>query len=164
DAAALDDSLISAVDAAERPSSSQPAFLPVMLNEATRRVRALDASRLIEPAEIRRRGLYATVGSVALLLVVVVSLASFERAVDTARPRFFPGSVQVQVDPGDVRVAIGTPVRIRASVHRRAGRVLQLAPTLTVFANGQHRAVPMASAADAFEYVIESVDRTFSYD
>jgi len=164
DAAALDDSLISAVDAAERPSSSQPAFLPLILNEATRRVRALDASRLIEPAEIQRRRLYAAGGGVALLLVIVVSLPSFERAIDTARLRFFPGSVHVQVEPGDVRVAVGTPVRIRASVHRRAGRVLQFAPTLTVFANGQHRAVPMASAADAFEYVIESVDRTFSYD
>jgi len=33
-----------------------------------------------------------------------------------------------------------------------------------VFANGQHRAVQMAAVTGAFEYVIESVDRTFSYD
>ncbi len=164
DAAVLDESLISAIDAAERPSSSQPAFLPLILNEAIGRVRTLDASRLIEPAEIRRRGLYATAGSAALLLVIVASVPSFQRAMDAARLKFFPGSVHVQVDPGDVRVAIGTPVRIRASVHRGAGRVMQLAPTLTVFANGQHREVPMASAANAFEYVIESVDRTFAYD
>jgi uncharacterized protein DUF4175 len=164
DAGGLDDSLISAVDAAERPSASQPAFLPLMLNAALGRIRALDPSRLIEPIEIRRRGFYAAAGSAALLLVTVLSLPSFERAIDTARLKFFPGSVRVQVEPGDVRVAIGTPVRIRASLHRSAGRALPLAPTLTVFANGQHRAVPMASAADAFEYVIESVDRTFSYD
>ena len=162
--AAVDDSLISAVDAAERPASSQPAFLPLILNEAIGRVRALDASRLIAPAEIRRRGLYAAAGSAALVLVVILSLPSFQRAMDTAWLKFFPGSVHVQVAPGDVRVAIGTPVRIRASVHRGAGTVMQLAPTLTVFANGQQRAVPMPAAGDAFEYLIESVDRTFAYD
>jgi hypothetical protein len=164
DTAALDDSLISAVDAAERPPSSEPAFLPLILNEAIERVRALDASRLIPPTDIRRRGLYATASAVALLLAMIVSVPSFQRAMDTARLKFFPGSIHVRVEPGDVRVAIGMPVRIRASVHRGAGRVTQLAPTLTVFANGEHRAVQMASAADAFEYVIESVDRTFSYD
>ena len=47
---------------------------------------------------------------------------------------------------------------------RAAGAVTRLAPTLTVFANNQRRDVPDVSAAGGFEYVIESVDRTFSYD
>ena len=160
----LNDSLISAIDAAERPATSQPAFLPLILREALERVRALDATALIRPAEIRRRGLYATAGTAALAFAVVVSLPSFERAMETARLRFFPGTVHVQVAPGDVRVAMGTPVRIRATVNRGSGRLTHLAPTLTVFANGQHRAVPMTGAVEAFEYVIQSVDRTFSYD
>jgi uncharacterized protein DUF4175 len=164
DAAVLDDSLISAVDAAERPSSSEPAFLPLILNEAIARVRALDAAHVIEPVEIRKRGLGAAAGSAALLVIMIFSLPSFQRAADTAGLKFFPGSVHVQVAPGDVRVAIGTPVRIRASVHRGVGTAMSLAPTLTVFANGQQRAVPMSVAGEAFEYVIESVDRTFSYD
>src|SRR5262245_31708758 len=102
DEAVWDESLISAVDAAERPSSSQPAFLPFIFNQAIGRVRALDASRLIEPTEIRRRGLSAAAGSAALLLVIVASLPSFQRAIDTARLKLFPGSVHVQVEPGDV--------------------------------------------------------------
>jgi len=164
DRTVLDDSLISAVDAAERPAASQPAFLPLILHRAVERVRALDATALIQPTEIRRRGVYAAAGGAALVLAIVVSSSSFERAIDTAGLRFFPGSVHVRVVPGDVRVAIGTPVRIRATVDRGGGRLTHLAPTLTVFANGQHRAVQMAAVTGAFEYVIESVDRTFSYD
>ena len=160
----LNDSLISAIDAAERPATSQPAFLPLILHEALERVRAVDATALINSTEIRRRGLYAVAAGVALALAVVAVVPSFERAMDTARLKFFPGTVNVQVTPGDMRVAIGTPVRIRAIVNRGSGRLTHLAPTLTVFANGQHRAVQMTGASDAFEYVIESVDRTFSYD
>ena len=164
EAGVLNDSLVSAIDAAERPPASQPAFLPLVLTEAIERARSLDDAALIPANEIRRRGVHAAAGIAALLLAIVVSVPSFQRALDTTRLKLFPGSVRVQVEPGDVRVAIGTPVRIRASVHRGGGRVTQLAPTLTVFANGQHRAVQMTAAANAFEYVIESVDRTFSYD
>ena len=164
EATLLNDSLISAVDAAERPPASQPAFLPLILGEAIDRVRELDPRALIPPTEIRKRGLYATAGAAALGLAVGLSFPSLERAMDSARLRLFPGSLHVQVVPGDVRVSIGSPVRIRATVNRGTGRLTHLAPTLTVFANGQHRAVQMTAGVDAFEYVIESVDRTFSYD
>ncbi|MFL6280011.1 MAG: DUF4175 family protein, partial [Vicinamibacterales bacterium] len=121
-------------------------------------------SVFIPSADIRRHGFRAAAGSAALLFALIVSAPSFERAIGTARLRWFPGSVQVHVEPGNIRVAIGTPVRIRASVQRGAGRLTQLPPTLTVAANGQHRTVQMTAVGDAFEYVIASVDRTFSYD
>jgi hypothetical protein len=164
DALAWEDSLATTVDAVEREGSAPPAFLPLMLNQAIDRVRALDPSALIPPAEIRRRAFEAAAGSAALVFALIVSRPFFERAIDTARLQWVPGSVQVHVEPGNIRVALGTPVRIRASVHRGAGRLTPFAPTLTVLAKGQSRTVQMMAAADAFEYVIESVDRTFSYD
>jgi hypothetical protein len=100
----------------------------------------------------------------ALLIAAIISLPSFERAAATARLRWFPSSVGLRVLPGNVRIPIGTPVHIRASFHRGSGSLTQLAPTLNVFANGQSRTVAMVNAADGFEYVIESVDRTFSYE
>jgi hypothetical protein len=161
---ALEDSLISAVDALERPSSSTPAFLPLIVRHALERVRGIDPRGVILPAEIRGQALYAMGSGAALVIASIVSVAPIARGIDIARLRLFPGSVRIQVDPGDIRVRTGSPVRIRASIRRSGNHDTTFAPTLTVFANGQHREVTMAAAADAFEYVIESVDRTFSYD
>ena len=159
----FDDSVISAVDALERPSSSA-VFLPVMLEAVMERLRALDLSRLIPSDEMRRPALLCAGSGVAFLVATVLSVPFFTRSLDAWRLQFFPGSIRIQVEPGNAKVPLGTPLHVRAAVRRSAGALTQLAPTLTVFANGQHRAVQMTAAADAFEYVIQSVDRTFSYD
>jgi uncharacterized protein DUF4175 len=160
----LNDSLVSAIDASERPAAAQPVFLSLLLDDALRKLRAVDPASLVTREEIRRHTIAASAGAVLLLGAVIVSWPSFDRAVATARLRFFPGSVTIQVQPGNARIPVGTPVRIRAAVAGASGSFTQLAPTLTVFANGQQRAVPMTAAADGFNYVIESVDRSFSYD
>lgn len=164
DAPSFDDRLVSAIDAVERPASELPAFLPLVLEDAVNDIRVVDPSALIVPADIRRQAVYVAASVVCLLAAVSVAFPVFERGIDTARLQFFPSSIHVSVQPGNVRVPIGTPVRIRAMVQLAAGRVTQLAPTLTVFANDQHHAVPMTSAGGSFEYLIESVDRTFSYE
>ncbi|MFL6278663.1 MAG: hypothetical protein ACJ731_00990, partial [Vicinamibacterales bacterium] len=92
DALAWDDSLATTIDAIEREASAQPAFLPLMLNQAIERVRALDPSVFIPSADIRRHGFQAAAGSAALLFALIVSVPSFERAIGTARLRWFPGS------------------------------------------------------------------------
>jgi hypothetical protein len=160
----LNDSLVTAVEAAERPAASQSMFAGLILNDVIEKLRPIAASAVVAPREIRRQATYAAGAIAALLMAVAGSLSPFERAIDTARLQLFPGSVRLQVEPGDVRIPIGASVHIRASVKRAAGAVTRLAPTLTVFANNQRRDVPMISAAGGFEYVIESVDRTFSYD
>jgi hypothetical protein len=164
DDSAFDDSLISAIDAVERSPASSSAFLPFVLEHALARVRRTDVRELIPSSEIRRQIWYAAGTVAALVIALIVSMPPIVRGIDIARLRLFPGSVRVQVEPGDVRVRAGAPVRIRASVRRSQARITDLAPALTVFANGQHRDVTMSAAAGAFEYVIDSVDRTFSYE
>ena len=160
--ATLNDSLVSAVDAADRPVA-QP-FLSLLLADVVQKLRAVEPSTLVPREEIRRRTVAAASAAAILLAALIVSWPSFDRAAATARLTFFPGSVTVQVRPGNARIPIGTPIHIRASVSGGSGSVTQLSPRLTVFANGQQRVVPMAAAADGFEYVIESVDRGFTYD
>jgi hypothetical protein len=164
DGSAFDDSLISAIDVAERSPASTSAFLPFVLEHALERVRRTDSRALIPSSEIRRQIWYAAATGAALAIALIVSIPPIVRAIDIARLRLFPGSVRVHVEPGDVRVRAGAPVRIRASVRRSEARITNLAPALTVFANGQHREVTMSAAAGAFEYVIDSVDRTFAYE
>src|SRR3954463_2255552 len=164
DGSAFDDSLISAIDVAERSPASTSAFLPFVLEHALERVRRTDSRELIPSFEIRRQIWYAAATGAALALALIVSIPPMVRGIDIARLRLFPGSVRVHVEPGDVRVRAGAPVRIRASVRRSEARITDLAPALTVFANDQHREVTMPAAAGAFEYVIDSVDRTFAYE
>jgi len=161
--ASLDDSLVSAVEAAARRPEQQPFLLP-LIDGALQRLRAIEPSSLLMREEMRRHIVTAAAGSVLLVFALSVSWPSFDRAATTARLKFFPGSVTIQVQPGNVRVPIGTAVRIRASVRGAAHALSGPAPTLMVFANGQQRAVPMVASADAYEYAIQSVDRAFSYD
>src|SRR5262245_30821535 len=158
----LSDSLVSAIDATERLSRHQP-FLVPLVDSAMERLRAIEPSALVTREEMRRQTTAAVAGSGLLLFALLLSWPSFDRAAMTARLRFFPGTVTIQVQPGNVRVPIGTPVRIRASVRGPSHSLTGLAPTLMVFANGQQRAVPMAASADGYEYAFESVDRSFSY-
>ena len=160
----LNDSLVSAIDVSERPAGAQPAFLALLLEDALGKLRAIDPASLVTRDEIRRHTIAASAGALALIAALILSWPSFDRAAATARLKFFPASVTIQVQPGNTRIPIGTPVRIRATVAGGSASFAQLTPTLTVFANGQQRAVPMTAAADGFNYVIESVDRSFSYD
>jgi len=162
--ATLDDSLVSAVDAVERPAAAQPVFIGQILQHALDMVRGLDPSQLVTASEAKRETTRGAAAAAALLIGIVICLPLFERAVDTARVQLFPGSVRLQVLPGDVKIPIGTPLHIRASVQRAGTALAQLSPMLNLFANGQSRSVPMTTSADGFEYVIDSVDRTFSYD
>jgi hypothetical protein len=160
----LDDSLVSAIDASARPAAAQPAFLSLLLEDALGKLRTIDPASLVTHEEMRRQTIAASAAAVTLIGALIVSWPSFDRAAATARLRFFPRSVTIQVHPGNARIPIGTPVRILAAVANGSASFKQLTPTLTVFANGQQRAVPMTPAADGFNYVIESVDRSFSYD
>src|SRR3954471_21647611 len=99
---AFDDSLISAIDAAERSPASASMFLPFVVEHALERVRRTDSRALIASAEIRRQIVSAAVSGAALAIALLVSLPPIVRGIGIARLRLFPGSVHVQVEPGDV--------------------------------------------------------------
>ena len=161
---AFDDSLVSAVDAGDKQSDPADAsFLPLLLGDAVRKLRAIEPAELVPYEEIRRRAVHAAGGAAMLLLALVAAIPLFERAAETARLRFFPESVRVEVRPGHLRVPVGTSVRIRASLHGTSGVLSRFTPELRLTANGERRTVAMAPAGEGFEYVIGSVDRTFSY-
>lgn len=160
---AFNDSLVSAMDAGEKPHPASDSFLPLLLGDAVRKLRAIEPSELVPYEEVRRHAVRAAGGGAMLLLALVATAPSFERAAETARLRFFPETVRVEVRPGSVRIPVGTSIRIRASLHGTSGVLSQFTPELSLAANGERRTVAMTPAADGFEYVIGSVDRTFSY-
>jgi hypothetical protein len=160
----LDDALVSAIEALESTKHSAAAgFLPLIVADAVRRLRAIDRADVVTPRSFRAAAGQALAGGAVLALALTGMAPALGRGVETAWLRFLPGSVRVEVTPGNARVAAGTPLRIRTLLHGSAGRLKHFAPSLTVAAGGGRRTVQMAPAGDGFEYAIESVDRSFSY-
>ena len=158
---ALDDVLVSALDGVRHPERA--AFLPLLLQDAVRRLRAIDPGEIVTPESLRGAAGLAAAGAAALAVALVVSAPTFSRALETARLRFFPGSVRVEVVPGHVRLPAGTPLRIRTTLHGSAGSLKHFTPSIVVAAGGEQRTVQMTAAGEAFELAIPSVDRTFTY-
>jgi hypothetical protein len=159
----LDDALVSAVDLIEQPDNDAAGFAPMIVANAVKRLRQIDPSHVI-PARAVRRAIAQAAGGLALLaLGLSLGAPPLSRAVDTARVRLFPGSILVEVLPGDARVPAGSPLRIRAVIRVGSGAVSRFPPSLTVSAGEEERTVRMSPTGDGFEFPFESVDRTFTY-
>jgi hypothetical protein len=156
----FDDALVTAVDAR---SASDPAFGELLAAAAAARIKDVSAEALVTPTSIRRMGLQAAAGLIALVTILALGSGAMIDATHAAWVAFFPASIAVDVLPGDARVVAGQPLQIRAAI-RADDRVLsRLAPTLTVSAGTEQRTVPMAREGQAFVFQFESVDRTFRY-
>jgi archaellum component FlaC len=160
----LDDALVSAVDVAEgRIPAGSPAFTQLIVAAAVRRLQGIDPAVVVEPEALRKAGLEAAAGVLALAIVVGLGMPSLRRAGETAWMAAFPDTVHVEVQPGDVRVVAGQPLRITTKVQGTSGPLTGLAVLLTVTAGDEHRTVEMTRHAEEFRYEFASVDRSFRY-
>ena len=159
---ALDDGVVSAIDAS-RAKSSGAAVAALVVAAAMRRLEGVTPAQLVPAALIRRGAMLAVAGVAVLAVVSVVGWPSLTRAAETARLRWFPASVTVEVLPGDVRVVAGQPLRIRARLSSGGKEFTHSQPQLIVSADGEERAATMHWRGEAFEFEFESIDRTFQY-
>jgi hypothetical protein len=164
DARAMDDAVVSAVQASKAgPSDPRAAFAPLVVNGALRKLEGIDAHSLIPPAVLRRSGAAALGGAALLAVTLVIGSPALRLSLETARLRLFPQSVSVEVLPGDVRVVAGRPVTIRARLRSGDEMLSRAVPMLTVSAGSESRTVEMTRGNDGFEFAFESVDRSFKY-
>jgi hypothetical protein len=162
--APLDDAVVSAVEVAERADGTGASpFETLIVESAMTRLQGVDESRIIPAASIRRAALQATGGVALLASGLWLGGPGLARAVDTARVRFFPATVTIDVLPGNSRVPAGSPLTIRAHVKDGDGTLMGSPASLTVSADGEEHTVRMVPAGEAVEYAFESVDRTFEY-
>jgi hypothetical protein len=159
----LDDTVVTAVDALGPADPGRDPFRPLLVNDAIRRLRAIDAHDIVTTRSVRLACGYAAGSAVALAIAVAAGAPWMGRAGETARVRLFPGSVRLNVTPGNARIAAGSPLTIRAAIHGTSGALTRLTPSLTATTGEEHRTVPMVPAGDGFEYTLQSVDRPFSY-
>jgi hypothetical protein len=158
----LDDALVSAVAALEAATAS--AFRTPLMERAVRRLGDIDIASIVPRSRLRKAAVAAAGAGAALLIALVLAAPGAERAIETARLRFFPESIQVQVSPGHARVPEGTSLRIRAAVRGAGGSLHRVVPDLAITANAERRVVAMAPAGDEYEYTLRAVDRSFTYN
>ena len=158
----LNDAVVSAVGVVE-DGSVHSGFSGLIVEQALRRLRDVTPEQVIAPAVMRRSALEAGSGTALVLVAALLAGPSLARAIDAARLLYFPSSIALDVQPGNARVAAGTPLRIRAALRDSRGRETHATPKLVVTANGDSRTVDMRRTDSGFEYAFESVDRSFHY-
>ena len=110
---------------------------------------------------VRRAGLLAGLGALALLVAAALWIEPGRQALRTAALYAIPGRLVLHVSPGDARVKRGDPFVIRAAT--TAGQA-GISPELTVTIGDQRRTVRMPAAGrDRFAWRFESVPASFSY-
>jgi hypothetical protein len=156
----FDDALVTAVDS---HLTADPAFRPLLVAAAVRRLEEISPAQIVTTERLRNRAIAAAMGVGALALVLVIAAPPLGRAFETAWIMTWPGAIQIEVLPGDARVVAGRPIEIRAIVKAGGRAFTRLAPQLAVAAGNQERSVAMQEHDAAFVFAFESVDRTFKY-
>ena len=159
----LDDTLVSAMQVAGVPELRSDPFAGVVVAQAAGRLDGVSPQSIVTAADLRRAALQAAAGTAGLVAAIVVALPAMGNAADAAWIALFPESISISVQPGDARVVAGRPLRVRASLTGGGATLRGAVPSLVVSANGQQRTVPMPLDGDAYQFVIESVDRSFTY-
>ncbi|HEX6972750.1 MAG TPA: hypothetical protein VF147_00030, partial [Vicinamibacterales bacterium] len=160
---AMDDALVSAVDVVEGPHAEASGFSGLIVTGAVRRLREVAPETVIAPEVVRRSAFEAAGGVTLVLVAALLSGPALAQTIATARIQFFPGSITVDVQPGNTRVRAGAPLRIHATLRNSRGHAIAATPKLTVTADGATRTVDMQPAAGGFDFTFESIDRSFTY-
>lgn len=160
----LDDSIATAVHITRGARDpAHDSFAPLVVDTAVRHLRALDPARVVDTALLRSAAIRALAAGAALALALIVGRSFLGHAIEVARIRFFPGSIAISVEPGDVRVAAGRPLRIFARIQGGAAALSRVTPVLSLNSAGQTRTVSMQVSGDGYEVRINAIDRTFGY-
>ena len=158
----LDDAIVTAVSLSSGDRPPGP-FDGLLAGAAVMRLRGVTPSTIVPTATLARAGLTAAAGLVALAVAAVVGAPLFRSAGEAAWLAWAPQSLDIDVVPGDARVPLGKPLKIRAVVRLRDQVVTRVAPMLVLSAGGERRELPMKADGDGFSAAIDSVDRSFVY-
>ena len=161
----FDDLLVSAVDHANADASAAPGggFHDLLIATAARRLDSIGPGAIVTSRELRKSALQAVAGTAVLATALVLAWPQLVRASEAAWIALLPHYIHVQVMPGDMRVAAGHSLTIRASVTVGGRELSRFTPTLTVSAGDEQRTVPMVTEGTQYQFRFESVDRTFRY-
>ncbi|MYI75242.1 MAG: hypothetical protein F4057_07960 [Acidobacteria bacterium] len=160
---ALQDRLTSAADVARggRPSP----FRDLVVGDAARHARDVDARLVVPRSEIRRRSAQVGAAVAGLLLVLAAGSDPLGRLGRTAWLYAFPHTAALHVEPGDARVPVGDPLRLHATLDAGSGAPARTPPVvvMTDGEGGEQIAGMEAVPGGAYHLEIPAVEDSFSY-
>ena len=160
---ALQDRLTSAADVARggRPSP----FRELVVGDAARHARDVDARLVVPRSEIRRRSAQVGAAVAGLLLVLAAGSDPLGRLGRTAWLYAFPHTAALHVEPGDARVPVGDPLRLHATLDAGSGAPARTPPVvvMTDGEGGEQIAGMEAVPGGAYHLEIPAVEDSFSY-
>ena len=160
---ALQDRLTSAADVARggRPSP----FRELVVGDAARHARGVDARQVVPRSEIRGRSLQVAAAIAGLLLVLAAGSDPLGRLGRTAWLYAFPHTAALHVEPGDARIPVGQPLRLNATLDAASGAPARTPPVVVMTdGDGEERIAEMETApGGAYHLDIPAVEDSFSY-
>lgn len=147
-AGGLDEVIVTAVDALERPPGP---VVERIVGDAVRAAAQVNAHRIVSDDTMSRATMGAAIGSAAFLMALWSFAPSAGKALDFAGSYLLPGFYAIEVTPGSAKVREGQPITITARIPGHRGGVV---PHLTVGRGDQARSARMAPGADPDEFTI----------
>ena len=157
----LEDRVASATALAE--TGPPTVFDDLVLADAAETLRTVDLGRVVPTARLRGAALRGALATAGLALILVLGIGPLSRVTRTAWLYAFPFNVTLDVEPGDVRVVAGQPLRVRARLRGSRGAPARTPPTLTIEDGGTPRAVAMRATADGYLAELPAVTDSFIY-
>lgn len=158
-AGGLDEVVVTAVD--KLASDSGP-VVDLLVGDAVRATRTVDAHRIVPDDTMSRAAIGAAIGSAALLIAFWFFAPSAERAIHVAGSYLFPRYYTIEVVPGSIKVREGQPVTVTARIPGSNGG---LVPSITVGRGDLARSARMSAgpAANEFTITLNNIAVSFPY-
>ena len=157
----LEDRLASAAELGDRPTASGVHAL--MVADAARQVQRIVLDRVVARARVRRAIGYGAASGVALAVVFGVAAEPARRAAGAAWLYAFPSTIRIEVLPGNARVIVGQPLRVRAHISGIADASGRTRVLLQVESSGEWRDIEMQPVEDGFQFDFASILESFRY-
>ncbi len=158
-AGGLDEVVVTAVDSLA--SGANP-VANLIVGDAIRAARQVDAHRVVPDDTMSRALIGAAIGSVAFLVSFWFFAPSAGRALDVAGAYLLPHFYAIDVTPGSSKVREGQPITVTARIKGISGGVV---PMITVGRGEAARSARMSpgSAADEFTITLNNINVSFPY-
>ena len=157
----LEDRMASATEIGETGTLSL--FQDLLIADAAETLRRVDLGRVVTPARLRSAALRGVLATAVMVAILTLGIGPFSRVARTAWLYAFGFNVTLDVEPGDIRLMAGQPLRVWARLSGTRSAPVRTPPSLTMLEGRTTRVVEMRATADGYLAEFPSVTDSFMY-
>ena len=157
----LEDRVASAAELGETDAPTP--FHQLVVADAADSLRTVDVGRIVPAAHLRAAALRGGLAAVVLGVILVLGIAPIGRVARTAWLFAFPSRIMLEVEPGDVRLMAGQPLRVPVRLAGGGSLAARNPPTVTWMSGDTRRVVTMQARSDSYVTEVPAVRDSGSY-